>query len=206
MSKPDSGAMRVIDVPLEVEPEPLWPDAPRYCPDRPFPPYKFVPGVNPHPVRDTKGHSYGKTEEEVVQVERYTWYEHQGYLYGIDLYHYGYLWESHEAWEGPWRTAEPDSLEANLLQALILNSAAQLKAHLGNARGARTRSQAARWRLARIRSKGYDGPEARFLGLDIADVIDQMRRHYGLLWDNPEAKQVRLKGPAPRLVLERETT
>lgn len=204
MSKPDSGAMRIIDAPLEVEPEAVWPDAPRHCPGAEFPPYKFVPGRSPHPIRDKKGHSYGKPEPEITPISRDDWQSSHDYLYGIDLYHFGYLWESHEAWEGLWRAAEPDSLESNLLQSLILNSAAQLKAHMGNVRGTRTRSQAARWRLARIRSKGFEGPGSRFLGLNIADLIEQMKRHYGPLWDNPDAKDVRLKGPAPRLVLERD--
>ena len=31
----------------------------RYCPNRPLPPYRFVPGLYPHPTRHPAGHSYG---------------------------------------------------------------------------------------------------------------------------------------------------
>lgn len=203
MAKPDSGAMRIIDGPPSAEPDALWPEAPRLCPAREFPPYKYVRGVNPHPVRDPKGHMHGEPEPELTPITRENWAKSDSFLFGIDLYHAGYFWEAHEAWEGLWKLAEPDSIEYNLLQALILNTAAQLKAHQGNARGTRTRSQNARWRLARIRAKGYDGPENRLFGLDIARLIEDMNRHYGPVWDNPAEKRVRLKGPAPRLMPKR---
>jgi len=200
MAKHDSGAMRIIDGPQNAEPEPIWPDAPRLCPSRDFPPYRYVRGVNPHPVRDPKGHMHGDTESEPAPISRDSWRKSNDYLFGIDLYHAGYFWEAHEAWEGPWKRAEPDSIEYNLLQALILNTAAQLKAHQGNARGARTRSRNARWRLARIRAKGFDGPENRLFGLDIAELIEQINRHYAPVWESPSDKGVQLKGPAPRLI------
>jgi hypothetical protein len=167
-----------------------------------LPAYRHVPGVTPHPERDEKGHLYGLSLSIGAGVTAQNWKQNRAYLRGVDLYHQGYLWESHEAWERPWREAEPDSLEANLLQALILNSAALLKIHAGTTAGARKHSQAARWRLARVRAKGYDGPRARFLGIDIADLIEQIKRYYGPLWEAPEADAIRVRGRAPRIVLE----
>ena len=32
----------------------------RYCPNRPLPPYRFVPGLHPHPTRNPAGHSFGR--------------------------------------------------------------------------------------------------------------------------------------------------
>jgi hypothetical protein len=200
---PDSSRIRVISAPLPGEPEPIWPDAPRYASGRELPAYRFVRGQNPHPTRDPEGHSFGLHEPAPGPLELNDWRESASYLYGIDLYHNGYLWEAHEAWEGLWRIAEEDSLEANFLQALILNSAAQLKAHEGNSAGVRTHSQAARWRLARVRSRGYDGPDVRFLGVDVADLVRQLKRHYRLAWESTGRDAVRLQGDAPRLVLER---
>ncbi len=76
---------------------PVWPDAKRHLPEVAFPSYAYVPGKTPHPVRDPEGHMRGG---EPVG----------GFLRGIDLYHAGYLWEAHEAWEGLWKaTTDPTS-------------------------------------------------------------------------------------------------
>src|SRR5438067_2220491 len=32
-------------------------DIPRYCRERPLPPYSYVPALNPHPMSDPRGHS-----------------------------------------------------------------------------------------------------------------------------------------------------
>jgi len=201
-ARPDSGKIRVITGPMPGEPEPVWRKAPRLVPTADYPQYRHVPGKTPHPERDEKGHSFGLTITSGGPVTEENWRKHNAYLRGIDLYHAGYLWEAHEAWEGPWKQSEPDSLEANLLQALILIAAAQLKVHVCNPAGARTHSQAARWRLARIRSKGFQGERARFLGIDIADLIEQLRRYYGPLWESDATDCIRVQGKAPRLKLE----
>lgn len=171
-------------------------------PGESFPPYRYVPGLNPHPTRDKAGHSYRLELPAAKVINAENWRESRPYLYGIDLYHNGYLWEAHDAWESVWKLAEEDSLEANFLQALILNSAAQLKAHLRNPIGVRSHSQAARWRLARLRSRGYSGSGMRFFGVDTDDLISQIKRHYALVWSDNASDVVRLKGDAPRIVLE----
>lgn len=201
-AKGELDEIRVIAGPLDGEPRPVWKHAPRHLPHIEFPPYRHVPGVSPHPVRDAEGHSHGLSMAIGSAVTPENWRQNRAYLRGIDLYHQGYLWEAHEAWEGPWREAEPDSLEANLLQALILNAAALLKIHAGNAAGARKHSQAARWRLARVRAKGFDGPGARFLGIHIGELIDAIKRFYGPLWETGDANEVRVRGRAPRIELD----
>lgn len=201
-ARPDSGKIRVIAGPQPGEPKPVWRKAPRLAPNADFPEYRHVPGMTPHPERHEDGHSYGLSVVSAAAISAENWRKHTPYLHGIDLYHAGYFWEAHEAWEGPWKQCEPDSLEANLLQALILNAAAQLKIHMGNAPGARAHSQAARWRLARIRSKGFEDAHSHFLGINIGDLIEQMKRHYGPLWESQENNTIRLRGRAPRLKLE----
>ena len=201
-ARTDPGKIHVITAARESEPQPVWKHAPRHLPHIALPPYRHVPGVTPHLARDEEGHSYGLSMLIGADVTAQNWKQNCVYLRGIDLYHQGYLWEAHEAWEGPWREAEPDSLEANLLQALILNSAALLKIHIGNAAGARKHSQAARWRLARVRTKGFDGPEARFLGMHIADFIEQIKRYYGPMWETADSGEIRVRGRAPRIDLE----
>ena len=41
-------------------------ELPRYAPDRDLPPYAFLPGRDPHPTRDPKGHSYASSAEPAV--------------------------------------------------------------------------------------------------------------------------------------------
>jgi hypothetical protein len=197
----DEEKIRVVRGPREGEPRPVWKGAPRHVPQVDFPAYRHVPGQTPHPERHKEGHSYGLNASQVPALSPENWAKHRSYLLGIDLYHQGYLWEAHAAWELPWRAVDVDSIEANLLQALILNAAAQLKIHQGNAAGARRHSLAARWRLARVRAKGYEGPNSTFLGLDISDLNEQMKRHYGPLWESEDNDEIRLYGRAPRLKL-----
>src|SRR5262245_1128950 len=109
----DSGKIRVITGPVEGEPRPVWKKAPHHGPDEEFPPYRHVPGMTPHPERHEEGHSHGRKPAPRVALTPENWSKHAAYLRGIDLYHQGYFWEAHEAWEGPWKEADPDSLEAN---------------------------------------------------------------------------------------------
>lgn len=174
--------------------QPLWPEAPRLCPDRELPAYRFVPGLNPHPVEDPAGHSHGVEPAPASCSPPERWRENVDYLYGIDLYHQGYLWESHEVWEGLWKCLNRESIQAQFLQGLIQNSAAQLKAHVRSARGARTLSRRACLHLEKAQAAGAG---ARYMGLDLADLLAQMRTHYGPLWTTDDV--VRLNGTAPRL-------
>ena len=75
---------------------------PRYAPRLPFPSYAFLPGRDPHPQRDPAGHSYGEHGPTAVHVDADDWRDNEPYLFGVDLYNHGFLWEAHEAWEGIW--------------------------------------------------------------------------------------------------------
>lgn len=104
-----------------------------------FPPYAYLPGAYPHPTQDEQGHSYdpsGEPEPKIPPVDPKRWRESAAYLLGCDLYNYGYWWEAHEAWEGPWRSCRRDPLQGHFLQALIQISARALKLRSGNRAGA----------------------------------------------------------------------
>ena len=136
---------------------PVWPDAKRHLPEVAFPPYAYVPGKTPHPVRDQEGHMRGG---EPVG----------GFLRGIDLYHAGYLWEAHEAWEGLWK-ATTDPTKREFLQALIQIAAALLKAHVGEEGGARKLADAAR---SRLKTAGD-----RCMGIEVLDLLHQLDACFG---------------------------
>jgi hypothetical protein len=111
----------------------------RYLHDRPLPPYAFVPGEHPHPTRAPRGHSYGREPEPLDTA----------FVWGVDLYNHGYLWEAHEAWEPLWRTAPQDSADAAFFRGLIQCAAACLKIRSDQANAARRLGARAVGHLAR---------------------------------------------------------
>ena len=112
-----------------------WEDAPRWCRGRALPAYRHWPGRTPHPHRDSRGHSCG-CRSEAAPAAPGQWTDNLVYLYGIDLYHQGYFWEAHEAWETLWIRAVQRSREKCFYQGLILLTVGMLKAGMGNMRGA----------------------------------------------------------------------
>lgn len=139
-----------------VEPAPVDPAWPRYS-RRPFPAYRFVAGLNPHPRRDPRGHSFGTKEvvPPVVPPER--WRDNEVYLYGIDLYNYAYWWECHEALEGLWHLTGHQGEQAQYLQGVIQVAAANLRRHVGSPIGARRLGGEAIQRLASVGRREYMG-------------------------------------------------
>ncbi len=68
---------------------------PRWLIGRRLPSYAYLPGKNPHPVRDPAGHSY-KVEPPVPAEASL---DSDIFLWGLDLFNHGYYWEAHEAWK-----------------------------------------------------------------------------------------------------------
>lgn len=106
-------------------------ERPRLLPDRQLPPYAYLPGRFPHPIRDRDGHSFGvepeSTAEPCLRSEAFAW--------GIDLFNHGFYWEAHEAWEPLWRAAHADDPRRLLLKGLILLAAAGVKMREGKRAG-----------------------------------------------------------------------
>lgn len=100
----------------------------RFCPDREFPPYAFLPGKSPHPEKEG-GHMFGHE----IQVEALTPSNlptNPDFAYALDLFNYGYYWESHVWWEELWHLAGRKGPLADLLKALIKFAAAGVKIEL----------------------------------------------------------------------------
>jgi predicted metal-dependent hydrolase len=134
----------------------------RYAPTRSFPPYAFLPGRDPHPTRDPEGHSFEADEESPGYFAPESWRDNPDYLFGVDLYNHGYLWEAHEAWEGLWHAAKPDVNQAAFLQGLIQCAAACLKIKMEQPRGLERLSALGVEKLERVgREEG-----AQYMGLD----------------------------------------
>src|SRR5437016_5797881 len=92
---------------------------PRLVPERPFPPYSFVPGLFPHPISDPAGHSYGQPHPTPLPLDVDQWAANADYLFGIDLFNHGYYWEAHEVWEGLWHACGRAGILGDMLKGLI---------------------------------------------------------------------------------------
>jgi uncharacterized protein len=101
---------------------------PRLLPEKDFPPYAYLPGRHPHPVRDPAGHSY---RNEPMAIAGEASLGSDVFRWGIDLFNHGYYWEAHEAWEPLWQTATRTTPHRLLFKGLILLAAAGVKIHEG---------------------------------------------------------------------------
>ncbi len=112
----------------------------RLCPDRPLPPYSYVPGRFPHPIRDSSGHSYRAPGIQQETPPRSLtapvslasdWKRSSDYLFGIDLFNHGFYWEAHETWEQLWIEFGRSGRDADFIKGLIKLAAAGVKAREG---------------------------------------------------------------------------
>jgi predicted metal-dependent hydrolase len=144
----------------------------RYAPQRAFPAYAYLPGRDPHPTGDPRGHSFSEhAEPPAAYFAPARWRENVDYLFGVDLYNHGYLWEAHEAWEGLWHSAKHDALQAEFLQGLIQCTAAALKVPMKQPEGLAKLSARALPRLERVARES----SPHFMGLDVLDFVRSFR-------------------------------
>lgn len=122
-------------------------DSPRLLPSVPPPEYAFYPGSGlPHPIRDPKGHSYGRkhtlgTGPKALCNE--TWSDNRNFLLAIDFFNLGYYWEAHEEWERLWRVSGADTTVGRFLKGLIKLSAAGVKVRERSIHGVRRHAASA---------------------------------------------------------------
>ncbi len=143
-----------------------------WLPERAFPPYRFVPGHNPHPFMQVGGYAYGEKHAPPPYVEADRWQSNQSYLRGLDFFNRGWWWEAHEEWEASWKVCKGlDEDQYDLLQSLIQLAAAALNLERGHDSAAGRLVKAALGRLGRVIE---DAP--RLCGLELAMVRDDARR------------------------------
>jgi hypothetical protein len=165
--------VRSVRAQLVDLPEPGDRNLPRYS-SRPLPPYRYVPGLHPHPTRHPTGHSYqpSPTPNCHAPWSPGDWRDLDDWLYGVDLFNRFYFWEAHEAWEGLWAAAGPDGAAALLLQGLIQITAALLKTHMRAISGARTLAIQG---LTRLHRSAMIRPT--LLGLDLPATRERFERY-----------------------------
>lgn len=157
--------------------QPTEPRSPDNPPPRltalPLPPYRFVPGLNPHPVRDPAGHSHGREMEQPPFMPPGRWRENEHYLFGVDLYNRAYWWEAHEAWETAWQTTDKDGAYGQFLQGLIQIAAAFLKWQMGEKAGLIKLYDIGIGRLETVVSY-----HPVFMGVDLGAFINAVNRRF----------------------------
>ena len=113
----------------------------------PWPSYRFVPGLQPHPTKGEGGHG-GCGLPDDTPLPR-------AIARGLDLVAGHFVWEAHEALEIGWRIApEPTR---TMLGGLIKLCAAILRAHLGDGASARRLLERARAQLGASEPPGLLG-------------------------------------------------
>lgn len=141
----------------------------RLVPHEPFPSYSYVTGRFPHPTREVLGHSYGLAPRAIAPPDAKHWRDCHEYLYGIDLFNYGYYWEAHEAWEGVWHACGRHGITADFLKGLIKLAAAGVKAREQRTAGVRTHAQRAAELFAQVHAQ-LSGEAVRYFGLLLAPL------------------------------------
>lgn len=155
--------------------EPIPPDSqwPRYsC--QPWPAYRFVPGVSPHPRRHPDGHSYGQCEPASPAPAWDRWRTNDAYLFGVDLYNFAYWWECHEIFESFWRMSGAKSEPGRFFQALIHVAAGNLKRCMGSPVSADRLCKAALERF-QLMPQIYMGIDIRMFERDIQAYVNGSR-------------------------------
>ncbi|MBI4585327.1 MAG: DUF309 domain-containing protein [Planctomycetes bacterium] len=148
----------------------LNPQIPRYCPERPLPPYAFTgDGFGfPHPRRHPQGHGYRQPEAPARPLDPARWRESADYLFGIDLFNHGYYWEAHELWEGLWVAAGKRGAVSELLKGLIKLAAAGVKVRQGMGEGVRKHAGRAEGHFSRARRLVQS---CRFAGFELEELM-----------------------------------
>lgn len=116
----------------------------RLLPSIELPGYTYVPGTEtPHPIRDPRGHSYGRKVKHVTPLDADAWADNRHYLLALDQFNSGYYWESHEEWERLWRVAGAETLVGRFLKGLVKLSAAGVKVREKSIHGVRRHAASA---------------------------------------------------------------
>ena len=143
----------------------------RLVPDEPFPPYSYVNGMFPHPIRDPAGHSFGVVPASCSMPDPNHWQDCRPYLYGLDLFNYGYYWEAHEVWEQIWHAAGRTGPIGSFIKGLIKLAAAGVKVREGRPDGVRSHARRAAELFSRVADQ-LRPEQSSYFGLSLPRLIE----------------------------------
>lgn len=140
----------------------------RLIPSWPFPSYIFMPGQNPHPKKE-EGHMAG--ENDPVATRFLDPASSDTLRYALDLYNFGYFWESHVYFEALWNAYGRVGSEADFFKGIIKLGAAGLKLKLNQKHNADVHFLRA---IALIEEVMISEGEC-FLGFDLPKIINDIK-------------------------------
>lgn len=140
----------------------------RLLPTAPLPPYTFIPGTEtPQPIRDPRGHSYGRKNRSSKPLDPELWAENRNFLIAVDYFNFGYYWEAHEEWDRLWRVSGADSTIGRFLKGLVKISAAGVKVREKSIHGVRRHAASAGEVFADVAA---EVGEDRYCGLEFTTL------------------------------------
>ena len=130
-----------------------------------LPEIKFIPGKTNNIINPSIQSHIPEISEPSIEFTAQNWMQSERYLYGIDLFNYGYYWETHEVWEKIWLKLGRPSLTGIFIQGMIQLSVALLKKINSTHHGADLLKSKA---IPKILSQ-----KDIFLGIDIKNIVEQ---------------------------------
>lgn len=137
----------------------------RYLPEKPLPSYIFVPGENPHPKK-AGGHMEGEADPVASPIDLNHPEQSQFLRYALDLYNFGFYWESHVYFEALWNAHQRVGVTADFLKAMIKVGAAGVKVKVGQGKYAQEHFERALELLQVVQNEAGD----IYLGFDLKEL------------------------------------
>ena len=119
------------------------------------------------------GHSYGVPEVEPQALQSDFPFESQEFLFSLDLYNFGFFWESHVGFEALWNRDGRKGFISDFLKALIKLGASGIKARLNFKEAAEGHLERG-YELFQNIEKEHDWVAGFFLR-DMLDYTDNLR-------------------------------
>lgn len=136
---------------------------------KPFPPYIFIPGVNPHPKKEG-GYRYEQAEPVAEMIDLAHPKKSEFLQHSLDLYNNGYYWESHVYFEALWNAHGRVGSVADFLKAMIKLGAAGVKLSIQQPQQAKEHLIRAQELLTSVmKAEGQ-----KFLGFDLNEIIQNI--------------------------------
>jgi len=142
-------------------------DMKRLLPEKKFPPYAFVPGSHPHPEK-AGGHMEGEKVQVSKPLDPQDIYASKDFLFALDLYNFGYYWESHVYLEALWNCSQRKGPVADFLKALIKLCAAGVNVKTKEESGVKGHAQRAKDLFLELGQNVHDN---HFAGFSLLNLI-----------------------------------
>jgi len=133
------------------------PQPPKYCLTRDLPGERSRPGSSP------RGAWHGRDLPDDLKAPD-KWRESEAWLFSVDLWNGGFVWESWEVWEGLWRMARAGNpIQAKFLQGLVMLAGSRVHHDRGGAESEESLFRTGVLQLRSVRQEA--GPE--FMGVEL---------------------------------------